>query len=168
MQMLNRYFTPFAIILIASAIWFSDADPRAYKLSIAILILSILINWWLSKNTYRFVSWARQMRIVQVWLNYIWAVPLFYLLAPTWGPMWLLFVMAPATAAMVMSWRQTLTVALVSAATMLGIYYHSGVFESQAAAGMAVVHACFIVILSLFIYALAQTALRLRDANLRS
>src|SRR5256885_12612427 len=28
----------------------------------------------------------------------VWAVPLFYLLYPYWGPMWLLFVLAPTAA----------------------------------------------------------------------
>jgi len=167
MQMLNRYFTPFALILIVSAIWFGEADPQAVKFSIAILILSIAVNWWLSKNAYRFSHWTRQMKAAQVWINYIWAVPLFYLLAPFWGPMWLLFVMAPATAALVMSWWQTLLVALVSSLTMLAIYYHHGVFQAAASGGMAVVHASFIVILALFMHALAQSALRLRDASMR-
>ena len=43
-----------------------------------------------------------------------------------------------------------------------------GRYEMGPAAGMAVVHACFIVVFSLFVYSLAQSALRLRDANLGS
>lgn len=165
--MLNRYFAPFALLLILSAIWFSEPDPRDYKLSLMILAASALSSWWLDRNTYRFVSWARQMRLLQVWLNFVWTVPLFVLLHPYWAPMWLLFVMAPATAALIMGFGQTLFTALVSAGTMLAIYWGRGVFAEGLgpAAGQAFVHAAFIVVFSLFVHALAQTALRLRDAN---
>ena len=30
MHMLNRYFAPFALFLILSAIWFSEPEPRDY------------------------------------------------------------------------------------------------------------------------------------------
>ncbi len=166
MQMLNRYFAPFALILILSAIYFSEPEPAAYKLSLGILIASIVVNWWVAKNTYRYIHWAKQMKVLQVWLDYIWAVPLFWLLQPFWGPMWLLFVMAPATAALTMGRWHTLGVAFVSAGTMLGIYWYRGVFDGGPAAGMACVHATFIIVFSLFIYGLAQTALRMRDASL--
>lgn len=164
MQMLNRYFAPYALILILFAIYFGEPEPSAYKLSLGILAASILVNWWLSANTYRFIHWARQMRALQVWLNFIWTVPLFYLLFPFWAPMWLLFVMAPITAALYMGRWATLGMAAVSAGTMLVIYYLHGVTEGPAA-GMAVVQALFIVVVSLFVHGLAQTALRLRDAN---
>lgn len=166
MQMLNRYFTPFALILILSAIYFGEPEPRDYKLSLAILGASILVNWWLSANTYRFIRWSRQMRSLQVWLNFLWAVPLFYLLQPYWGPMWLLFVMAPVTAALYMERWPTFGISCVSAGTMLAIYWKRGVFAAGPMAGMVTVHACFIVIFALFVHALAQTALRLRDAGL--
>lgn len=175
MQMLNRYFVPFALILILSAIWFSVENPldwrhwdSAYKLSLGILAVSMVVNWWLSKYTYHFIHWAKQMKILQVWLYYIWAVPLFWLLQPFWGPMWLIFVMAPITAALFTNRRHTIVMALVSAGTMLGIYYKGGVFDGGLgpAGGMACVHACFIVVIAMFIRGLEQAALRLRDARL--
>ncbi|MBI5239329.1 MAG: hypothetical protein HY926_02570 [Elusimicrobia bacterium] len=169
MQMLNRYFVPFALILILSAIHFSSPDRNVVQTAFAILALAMVVNWWFSKNTYRYIHLAKQMKILQVWLNYVWAVPLVYLLLPFWGPMWLLFVMAPITAALFTNRRHTLGMALVSAATMLGIYHKQGAFEAgwtEGMAGMTYVHAAFIVIIALFVYGLEQTALRLRDARL--
>ena len=166
MQMLNRYFTPFALILILSAIYFSQPDPRDYKLSLLILLSSILINWWLSKNVYRIPSLARHIRKIQVWINFIWAIPLFYLLQPYWGPMWLLFVMAPVTAALYFTFWQTFSTATFVSSTMLAIYWKRGVFDGGPDAGMVFVEAAFIVIFSLFVHGLAQAALRLRDANI--
>lgn len=164
MQMLNRYFAPFALMLILSAVYFSEPEPRAYQLSLAVLALSIGVNWWLTKNMYRFYKWAWQMRALQVWLNLIWAVPLFHLLMPYWGPMWLLFVMAPATAAMYWDRLKTLGMAAVSSAVMLALYHAHGV--EGVAMSMALVHAAFIVVFSLFVHGLVETALRLRDAGL--
>ncbi|MFA6004813.1 MAG: hypothetical protein WC881_12195 [Elusimicrobiota bacterium] len=175
MQMLNRYFAPFALLLILSAIYFSTPDPenvrltwQTYKAAFAILALSVLVNMWISKNTYHYIHWARQLKVLQVWLNYFWAIPLVYLLLPFWGPMWLLFVMAPATAALYWRRWQTLATALVSSTTLLVIYHQRGAFEAgfaEGMAGMAYVHALFIVVISLFIHGLAETALRLRDAR---
>jgi hypothetical protein len=169
MQMLNRYFVPFALTLILSAVHFSSPDPSIVKISFAILAASMVVNWWFAKNTYRYIHLAKQMKILQVWLYYIWAVPLVYLLLPFWGPMWLLFVMAPITAALVTNRRHTILMALVSAGTMLGIYYKRGAFEAgwvEGMAGMTYVHAAFIIIIALFVYGLEQTALRLRDVRL--
>lgn len=175
MQMLNRYFAPFALLLIASAIWFTVENPgdfaqwdRSYKLALAILAASSAVNWWLSRNAYRWIQWTRQLRLAQIWLNYIWATPLFWLLQPYWAPMWLLFVMAPATAALYTSRLQTVLTAAASAATMLAIYYQRGAFDGGLgpAGGMAIVHAVFILVFSMFVHGLAQTALRLRDISL--
>lgn len=175
MQMLNRYFAPFALLLILSAICFTVENPMdvahwdsSYKLAFGILALSAAVNWWFSANTYHFIHWARALRQLQIWLNFVWAVPLFWLLQPYWAPVWLLFVMAPSTAALYSSRRETLLTAAVSSASMLAIYYKRGVFDGGLgpAGGMAIVHAVFILVLSMFIHGLAQTALRLRDASL--
>lgn len=166
MNLLNRYFTPFAALLIVSAIYFTEPDRRTVYLAAGTWGGSILVNWWLANNMYRFIGWANRLKSVQVWLNYVWAIPLFYLLQPFWAPMWLLFVMAPVTAALYQGRTQTLITSIVSAGTMLGLYWIRGL-EGDIAWGMAIVHAAFIVIFSVFIYALAETALRLRDISTR-
>lgn len=166
MQMLNRYFAPFALILILSAIYYSEPAPRDYRLSLAILVSSMIVNWLISANVYRYFRWTRFLKALLIWLDFLWAVPLFWLLQPYWGPMWLLFVMAPVTAALYWNRWQTLGIALVSASTMLAIYSLRGVFEGGGPAlGMSLVHAAFIVVFSLFVHGLAQTALRMRDAS---
>lgn len=171
MHMLNRYFTPFALILIVSAVYFRldefrDAGLQAPLIAGAILLADVLVNVWIGRNQYRWVGWAGRMRQAQIWLNYIWAVPLFYLLYPYWAPMWLLFVMAPTAAALTASRLETISCALLAAGTMIGIYWLK---QNQQLAGeflgMALSQAAFILIFSLFVHGLAQAALRLRDAN---
>ena len=165
MQLLNRYFSPFALVLILSAIYYSEPNPRDLKISLVILALSIFVNWWLGKYTYRFIHWARELRLLQVWINFIWSVPLFFLLQPYWAPMWLLFAMSPVTAALTMGWWHTLGAAAAGAGTMLAIYVFRGLPMEGPAWGMACVHASFIIFFALFVHSLAQAALRLRDAN---
>lgn len=164
MQMLNRYFTPFALALIASAVYFSEPEPRATKIAAIILALDMATNWLIGRNLYRWISWSRQLRVLQVWLNFVWAVPLFYFLYPFWAPMWLLFVMAPTAAAMTLGRGHTLVCAAAAIAAMIGIYWIkqplAGVFL-----GMALSQAIFILVFALFVNGLAEAALRLRDAN---
>jgi hypothetical protein len=164
MQMLNRYFTPFALALIVMAVYFSEPEPRATKLAAAILAADVAVNWWLGRNQYRWFAWTKQLRILQVWLNFVWAVPLFYLLYPYWAPMWLLFVMAPTAAALTTSRVHTAVCAVAAAATMIAIYWWKQPLEGVFL-GMALSQAAFIVIFSLFVNGLAQTALRMRDAG---
>ncbi len=165
MQMLSRYFTPFALLLILSAVYFGEPESRATKIAVAILFADVLLNWWIGKNQYRWAGWAGRFRQIQVWLNFVWAVPLFYLLYPYWGPMWLLFVLAPTAAALTTSKLETVLCSFTAAATMVGIIWFRQPLEG-AFLGMVLSHAAFIIIFSLFVHSLAQTALRLRDSNL--
>lgn len=170
MNLLNRYFTPFAALLILSAAkvnWEYPDQRSSIKAAVFILAASVLVNWWFTANTYRFVGWSRHLRAMQIWLNFLWTVPLFHLLQ-FWGPMWLLFLMAPVTAALYQGLWQTLGTSLVSAATMLGliawrVHAFGGGEQGLAFWGMAANHALFIVVFSLFTHSLSQVALRLRD-----
>lgn len=168
MSLLNRYFTPFAALMILAAVFSGEADARTVRIAGGVWALSLAVNWWFSANTYRFIHWAPQLKALQVWLNFLWAVPLFHLLQPFWGPTWLLFVMAPVTAALYQGWWQTLAAAVVSAGTMTSMYWwRGGGLMGAPYIGMVLTHAAFIVIFSLFIHSLAQTALRLRDLSSR-
>ncbi|MDO8757213.1 MAG: hypothetical protein Q7J64_04330 [Elusimicrobiota bacterium] len=162
MQMLSRYFTPFALVLILSAVHFGEPEKDTTKIAISILIGDVVANWWIGKNQYRWVAWAGRFRQIQVWLNLVVAIPLFYLLYPYWGPMWLVFVLAPTAAALTTSKLETVSCSLAAAGSMIGIIYARQPLEGPFL-GMVLSHAAFIVIFSLFVHGLAQTALRLRD-----
>jgi len=165
MEILNRYFSPFATGLVLSALYFSNPDPGTRWLSLTMLALALGTNHFLGRRSYRHVRWTQQLRTAQVWVNLVTSAPLVYLLGPFWAPMWLLFLMAPASAALIGGRLQTLFVACASAATLLGIYALRGL-EGSFFWGMASVHAAFIVFFSLFVNALAQTAVQIRDAAL--
>jgi len=169
MNLLNLYFTPFATLLVTIAIYFSEPDRATKYAAFAILGVSLIVNHWFSKNTYRFVGWASRLKQIQIWLTYIWSMLLFYLLFPYWAPMWLLLTMPAVTAAMYQNQLQTLITGLISGGTVLGVYYlrwRGNDIPAQLWA-QAVVHAGFIPVLALFVHALAQTALKMRDIRTR-
>ena len=168
MQMLNRYFTPFALILIISAayfrgLWEEESRGTAF-VALGILAADLLVNWWLNKNQYRWAGWAARFRQLQVWLNLAWSAPLFYLLFPYWSPMWLIFVMAPTAAGLTFGIAETVLCAITAAGVMIGVYWLRQPLTGEFL-GMALSQAAFIIIFSLFVHGLAQAALRLRDAN---
>lgn len=169
MNLLNLYFTPFAAVLVVAALYFAEPDKTTRNLAFATLAVSLVVNHWFSRNTYRFVGWTGRLKAIQVWLTFLWSVLLFYLLFPYWAPMWLLLTMPPVTAALYETRLKTLATGLVSGLTVLAVYYlrWRGVPASPQLWGQAVVHAAFIPVLGLFVHALAQTALRMRDLGSR-
>ena len=170
MHILNYYFTPFAVILILFAIFFSEPERQVTYASFAILAVAFAANLWLNKNTYKFLRWSRHIRAVTVWLNLAVSTALFYLLSPYWAPMWLLFLTAPAASAMYMRKWQVFLISLASAGLMLGLYYaRSLAFGEGGGLGtqlwaMASVQAVFIIFFSMFTAAMAEMVVKVRDS----
>src|ERR1035437_7021148 len=108
MHILNYYFTPFAVILILFAIFFSEPEHSVTYASFGLLAASFVVNYWLNANVYRLMQLTRRIRGITVWINLFTSAVLFYLLFPYWAPMWLLFLMAPAASAMFMKKWQVL------------------------------------------------------------
>jgi hypothetical protein len=169
MNLLNVYFTPFAAAMVIVAIYFSEPGKTVMYSSFAILAISLGVNHWFSKNTYRFIGWTQRLKTIQVWLTFLWSVMLFYLLFPYFAPMWLLLAMPAVTAALYQPRGQALLTSLISGATVLFVYYLR--FRGNPVSGMlwaqACVHAAFVPVLSLFVHALAQTAIQMRDIRSR-
>ena len=140
--------------------------------AVALLAASFGLSYWLSANAYRLMQYTRHVRGLIVWLNLATSAALFFLLAPYWAPMWLLFLTAPAASGMFMRRWQVLGVALASSAAMFAVYFYralemaaeTGVVFSAQLAGMAATQAVFIVFFSQFVAAMAETAVKVRDS----
>lgn len=169
MNLLNLYFTPFAAVMVVAAIYFSEPDAGTKWLSFGVLLSSLLVNHWFSKNTYRFVGWAQRLKLMQVWLTFLWSAVLAYLLMPYWAPMWLLLTLPPVTAALYQNKTQTLATAAVCSASVLGLYWlyqqKVGMPLGEVMWAQGMIHASFILVLAAFVHELAQAALRMRDAS---
>ena len=169
MHILNYYFTPFAVILILFAIFFSQPERSVTYLSFGILGAAFAINVWLNRNVYRFLRWSRHIRAVTVWMNLAVSAALFYLLSAYWAPMWLLFLTAPAASAMYMKKWQVFLTALFSCAVMFALYYVRGLAFGEGGLGtqlwaMAGTQAVFIVFFSMFTAAMAEMVIKVRDS----
>lgn len=184
MHILNYYFTPFAVVLILFAIFFSQPEKEVTYLSFGILGAAFLANWWLNRNTYKFLRWSRHIRALTVWLNMAVSAALFYLLSPYWAPMWLLFLAAPAASAMYMKKWQVFLTALTSSLLMVGLYLYRGAVSLMAAdqdgagfsaalaqvlgatqhLGMVATQAIFILFFSMFAAAMAEMVVKVRDS----
>ena len=164
MHILNYYFTPFAVILISFAIFFSQPEKSTTYISFGLLAAAFALNYWMSANTYRLMRLTRSIRGIMVWINLLTSAGLFYLLSPYWAPMWLLFLTAPAASAMFMKKWQVFLTALAAAALMLGIYYLLSGGIGPQLLGMAVTQAVFIVFFSMFTAAMAEMAVKVRDS----
>ena len=170
MHILNYYFTPFAVILILFAIFFSEPERQVTYASFAILAVAFAANLWLNKNTYKFLRWSRHIRALTVWLNMAVSGALFYLLSPYWAPMWLLFLTAPAASAMYMKKWQVFLTSAASAGLMIGLYYVRSLLYGEGGGmgsqlwGMAATQAVFIVFFSMFAAAMAEMVIKVRDS----
>jgi len=171
MHILNYYFTPFAVILILFAIFFSEPERSVTIASFGILAAAFAANYWLGKNVYRFLRWSRHIRAVTVWLNLAVSAALFYLLSPYWAPMWLLFLTAPAASAMYMKKWQVFVTALAASVIMVALYYVRSMAFGDGSGmgaqlwGMALTQAVFIIFFSMFTAALAEMVVKVRDSQ---
>ncbi|MBI4055247.1 MAG: hypothetical protein HY402_03850 [Elusimicrobia bacterium] len=163
MRLLQRYFTPFAVLLVLSAVIFARPQPGPIYGSIGVLAVSLLGNELLARYAYRWIGWTRFLQRLHIWMHFFWSLPLFYLLGPIWGPMWLLFLFTPAAAALSSTRRMTWIAATASAGTLLGFYASRGL-SGTVFWGQALVHAAFILFFSLFVRALAEMTMKLRDS----
>lgn len=184
MHILNHFFIPFALILIGFAIYFSEPETAVTRLSFAVLLAAFGLNFWINRNTYRFMRWIRSLRVGLVWLNLLTAAVLFYLLGGYWAPMWLLFTMPSAAGAMFMNRVGTALTACAAAGLMMGIYLFRGarfaliadpdittyadalrqVLATGQVWGQAAIHALFIVVFALFVQAMSEMVVKMRDS----
>jgi hypothetical protein len=171
MHILNYYFTPFAVILILFALFFSGPERSVTYASFAILGAAFGANYWLGSNVYRFMRWSRHIRALTVWINLAVSAALFYLLSAYWAPMWLLFLTAPAASAMYMKKWQVFLTALAASGIMVGLYYMRSVAYGDGGGmgeqlwGMAATQAVFIIFFSMFTSAMAEMIVKVRDSQ---
>lgn len=171
MHSLNYFFTPFGILLVIFAIFFSEPEKNITYISLFVLIIQFIVNFYISQNIYKFFRHIHEIRISLVLFNIFTSAIIFYLLSAYWAPMWLLFVIPAATASMFMKKSGTFFISLISSVLMLFIYYlRSLIFETHLSPqfwAMATCHALFIIAFSMFINFMSETMIKMRDNLLK-
>jgi hypothetical protein len=163
-RVVDRFFTPFALILVLSALLLGFAEAKAKVASIALVVsLGIFneVSAWMARHH---SEWAVRIGNTRLITNFLANVLLVYMLGTFWGPMWLLFVLTPVATALHADSKKTVFTALISAGTLLGIYAARGL-SGQVGWGMASLHAAFIVFVSLFVNSIARLVMQIKSAG---
>ena len=163
-RIVDRFFTPFALALVASSLYLGFAEPKIKAFSIGLVIFLGIFNEvtaWLAR---RRMEWAVPIGSTRIVTNFVTNVALVYMLGTFWGPMWLLFVLTPVATALYASWLRTFVTAAISSAALLGIYWSRGL-EGPVGWGQASLHAAFIVFISLFVNSIARLVMQMKNTS---
>ncbi|MBI4051865.1 MAG: hypothetical protein HY400_05105 [Elusimicrobia bacterium] len=148
---LNLYFTPFAIFLIILGLIVVPEIPRKiFNLTLALVALSLLFN--IVASSYLLdhpESWQRS-GYIRAWINLALNAAIFWILAPFWGPAWLLLAISPIAIALYGDEKITATTTGVVAALLIVNRLIDG-NPSAKVWGESISQIGFILLLSLFI-----------------
>lgn len=160
----DRFFTPFALVMVLAAMALGYAEPVVYRVALAIALALVAFNEtsvWLAR---RHPDWTVRIGTTRLVTNFVANVVLVYMLGTFWGPMWLLFVLTPVATALHADWRKTIGTAMISSAALLAIYGSRGL-EGAIGWGQASLHAAFIVFISLFVNSIARMVMQIKAAG---
>jgi len=163
-RVVNRFFTPFAVVMVLAAMALGYAEPAVYRAALAIAIALVAFNEgsvWLASRYGEYTTGIGHARILT---NFIGNVALVYMLGTFWGPMWLLFVLTPVATALYADWKKTVMTAVISSGALLAIYASRGL-EGPIGWGQASLHAAFIVFISLFVNSIARMIMQIKSAG---
>jgi PAS domain S-box-containing protein len=161
-RLVDRFFTPFASLLVLAGVWMGFAEAQAKHLSIFLLLFTFIFNEVSVMLSRKYVEWTKTIGNVRLVTNFLANIALVYMLGTFWGPMWLLFVLTPVATALYADWKRTAITSVVSAAALLGIYASRGL-EGAVGWGQASIHAAFIVFISLFVNSIARMVMQVRS-----
>ncbi|MFH1282290.1 MAG: hypothetical protein ABII27_01335 [bacterium] len=154
-SLINKYCTPFAIVLILSALVFVNFEKATQYLVIILLGISVILNMltaWLVKIK---PEKASKIALLRLSSNLTFNILFMYIIGSFWGPLWLLFLLTPLAMSLYSSTKITLAVSISTASLLLLIYGLRGMHGSVGW-GQAFNHAFFIVFISMFVNSLAK------------
>jgi hypothetical protein len=155
MELVNRYATPFAALLVLMAIFFPSPIRFVRDTSVVLLAFSVAFNLLTVALIRRKPEMLDRLRKPRMYLNLTVNVVLVYNLGPYWPPIWLLLALTPIATAIYASPRQSLVSSIQISALILGIQLvHGG--SSLVQWGQTLSCAAFVVFLCLLLNDLAQ------------
>jgi PAS domain S-box-containing protein len=160
-RLVDRFFTPFASLLVLAGVLIGFAETWAKHLAIFLLLFTFIFNEVSVALARKHVAWTKTIGNTRLVTNFLANIALVYMLGTFWGPMWLLFVLTPVATALYAGWQRTLWTSVISAAALLGIYASRGL-EGAVGWGQASIHAAFIVFISMFVNSIARLVMQVR------
>ena len=155
--LVNKYSTPFAILLISLGIIVSQPQGIIKIVSVGLLFLGIIVNMttlsFLKRNT-GVGPWFLEFRLgTNLGINIV----IVYLLGAYWPPIWLLLALTPLATAIYSTRARTLRVAVGVSLLLLAIHATRHI-QSPMEWGQQIAYAAFILLLSPMINELARLA----------
>jgi hypothetical protein len=161
-RLVDRFFTPFAIAMVATAVTLGYAEKPTQRWAMGIVLSLAAFNQVSLYLIRKRSAWTLPIGYTRLAANFLANIVLVYLLGTFWGPMWLLFALTPIATALYADWKMTITTAVVSSGSLLAIYYSRGL-EGSVGWGMASLHAAFIVFVSLFVNSIARLIMQMKS-----
>lgn len=155
--LVNRYFTPFAVVLVGTGLALSQPKGWVGPVCIGLLVFSSMFNLATARQARVSGQASRRASYVRLVTNLAVNVGLVYMLGGYWTPTWLLFVLTPVATAVYSSRERTTAVSCAVAGLLLGTQVMRG-YNAPVDWGQAVMEAAFIIFLSHFVNELADMA----------
>jgi len=155
-KFVNRFFTPFAVLVVLSGVLFGEPSLFAVKISLSILSFTMLFNAatsYLSKALRDDMMLLSRVRLL---VNFTMNVFLVFHLGMYWKPIWLLFVLTPVATAIYNTAERTLATCVITTIVLVLVYFVKGL-SSAAEWGEVVNNLLFIYVISLFVNRLVRT-----------
>jgi hypothetical protein len=158
----NRYFTPFAILLVGFGLALSQPHAWVMWSSIGLVAFTSALNIGTASLVRARGGVSPGLAALRLYTNLGVNCILVYLLGGYWTPIWLLFVLTPAATALYGSRERTVWTS-IGVAVLLLVSHAFRRLNAPVDWGVATVEALFMVFLALFLNELS-TWLRSADA----
>jgi len=156
-ELVNRYATPFAILLVAVAVFLPSPVTYVRNICIALLAFSIVFNIVTVSLIRRKPQILPKLRKFRMYVNLAVNIVLVYYLSPYWPPIWMLLALAPIATAIYATPKQSMVNSMISAMVLLIIHVVQG-GSGLVRWGQTLSRAAFIIFLSLLLNDMAGEA----------
>jgi hypothetical protein len=154
LAIVHRYFTPFALALVAVALIVSRPAGFYAIVAFGVLAFSAVFNW-VTRRWAEDPAHAIRMREMRLGVNLAVNSFLVFLLISFWRPIWLLYVLTPVATGVYETRTRTAQMGGALAVLLVWAYWVNQM-RSPADWAEALVHGAFIVFLSLFVNQVAS------------
>ena len=154
-HLVNRYFTPLAVLLVANGIILAELPLMSRAVSAGLLVFSILFNsmsiGWIDRGD---AAQGGRLRL-RIYVNFAVSVLQVYILGQAWPPAWLLLMLTPVASAIYGARNNTFLFSFLAFAAILVLHALRGP-SGPIAWAMQVNCGAFIILMSLALYELSQ------------
>ena len=123
--LINRYLTFYAVVLILLGVAAEGKTPVS-GLALGILAVTTAGNWILTTMMRRKASQIVLIRNVRIAFNYLFNIPLVYLLWPSWPPVWMLLMLSMVNVAIFEDIKTTAGTAGLFTIVLAYVHYMRG------------------------------------------